>query len=131
MTLRSTFLYILLSLADFREEGLSRGEADPSSSWASASSAPAVDDGIGGETGLILVVVGVLKADEEDEEEEEAEGAALRNDFTGAPKGEAWSALLRNWRRAGLLGVSDMVGCPFAEALLLVVLIVSPVLCCS
>lgn len=130
MTLRSTLLYILLSLADFREVGLSRGEADPSSSWASASSAPVVDDGMGGETGLIRVVIGVVKADEE-VEEEEAEGAALRNDFTGAPKGEAWSALLRNWRRAGLLGVSDMAGFPFAERLLLVVLFVGPVLCCS
>lgn len=119
MTLRSTLLYILLSLADFREEGLSRGDADPSSSKASASSAPVVvDDGMGGETGLILVVVGVVKAEEEVEEEEEPEGAALRNDFTGAPKGEAWSALLRNWRRAGLLGVSDMVGFPFPEQLL-------------
>ena len=130
MTLRSTLLYILLSLADFREVGLSRGDVDPSS-WASASSAPVIDDDMGGETGLILVAVGMVNADEEMEEEEGDEGAALRNDFTGAPKGEAWSALLRNWRRAGLLGVSDMVGSPFAELMLLVVLFVGGVLCCS
>jgi hypothetical protein len=31
VTFMSTFLYILPSLADFREVGLSRGEVDPSS----------------------------------------------------------------------------------------------------